>query len=86
MIEWQGRLLIANGIFEACRVVAEASSLLSQVSISPTFYEHFIVKKCFSRLFSTYSLCNFWQSNIGVKATCKMFVKLTEGVNFINIL
>jgi hypothetical protein len=25
----------------------------------------------------TFQLCNFWQNNIGVKAACKMLVKLT---------
>jgi len=28
----------------------------------------------------------FWKKNIGAKAACKMLVKLTKGVNFINIL
>jgi hypothetical protein len=28
----------------------------------------------------------FWQKNISAKAACKMFMKLTTGVNFIYIL
>jgi len=30
--------------------------------------------------------CNFWWKNIGAKAACKMLMKLTTEVNFINIL
>jgi len=42
---------------------------------------------CFAQLFSSYIwLCNFWRKNIGAKAVCKMLMKLTIGVNFINIL
>ncbi len=51
------------------------------------FYQHFTSRffkqKCFVQIFSTYSLSlYFLPKNIGAKAACKMFVKLTKGVNF----
>jgi len=45
------------------------------------------VQKFFLSLFFNYNLAlNFWQKNIGAKAALKMLMKLTTGVNFINIL
>jgi len=63
------------------------SLFLFKESISQIFYTSF-VRKCFSKLFSSYSLALylFWQNNMGAKAARKMLVKLTKGVNFTNIL
>jgi len=55
------------------------------------FHQHFtqkvFVQKYFAQLsLVTFQLCNFWRQNIGAKCTLKMLMKLTIGVNFINIL
>jgi len=57
------------------------------------FHQHFtctlFMQNCLSKLFSTYPtvwLCNCCWKEIGTKAARKMLVKLTQGVNFINIL
>jgi hypothetical protein len=55
------------------------------------FYQHFtcayFIRKCFAQLFLvTFQLCNFWRQNIGVKCRRKKLMKLTSGLNFINIL
>jgi len=60
------------------------------VSISPTFYDHLFIQKCFAHHFSNNSLALyfaiFWQKNIGAKAAREMLVKMTTCVNFINVL
>ncbi len=59
-------------------------------SIWCQFHQHFIciffIQKCFSKFFSSlqFGFLIFWQKNIGKKATRKMLVKLTTGLNFVN--
>ncbi len=51
-----------------------------QVSISPTFYDQLCHTKVFGAAFLNYNLGLYvllWQKNIGVKAACKMMMKLT---------
>jgi len=61
---------------------------LFPVSISPTFYEQLFLTKVFyaASLYLQFGFVFFWLKNIGTKAACKMLVKLTTGVNFINVL
>jgi hypothetical protein len=40
---------------------------------------------CAAFLQLQFGFVTFWQNNIGVKAAHKMLVKLTKGVNFLNI-
>ncbi len=74
------------------RILAKESSevrlpckFVVQVSISPTFYAQLFVQKCFVKLFSNLSLALvfFVQRILAKKATHKMLVNLTPGVNFI---
>jgi len=47
----------------------------------------FFVPKQISKLFSNYiQLCDFWRQNFVQKCVRKLLMKLTAGVNFINIL
>ncbi len=61
--------------------------LKTQVSISPTFYQQlFHTKKyCKAFLYTQFGFVIFWRKNISAKGALKMLVKLTSGVNFINI-
>jgi len=53
----------------------------TQMSISPIFYKHFFVQKCFAKLFSTHILALkfFGWKKIGAKAARKIWLKLTTG-------
>jgi len=66
----------------SCRLI------VAQVSISPIFYEQLFCTEvfCTAFLLIQFGFVIFWQKNVGAKAVCKMLVKLTTGVNFINIL
>jgi len=59
-----------------------------QLSISPPFISSFFVQKCFMQLLYNYSLALqfFCISKLGKKPVCEMSVKLTTGLNFINVL
>jgi len=59
-----------------------------KVSISPTFYERLFHTKGFCEAFLKFQFgfVIFWLKVIGTKAACEMLVKLTSGVNFINVL
>jgi hypothetical protein len=52
------------------------------------FYHHFMSSFlcCATSLHKHFGFIIFWQNYIGTKAAPKMLVKLTAGVNFINIL
>ncbi len=59
--------------------------------VSCQFYQHFsnsfLCKSCFFAFMSLqFGFVIFWHKKIGTKAARKMLVKLTTGVNFINIL
>jgi len=41
---------------------------------------------CAAFLEFQFSFVIFWRKNIGTKVACKMLMKLTTGVNFINML
>jgi len=58
------------------------------VSISLTFYFQLFPTKVLCAAFHSlqFGFEIFWQKNIGAKAAHKMFMKLTIGVNFINVL
>ncbi len=56
---------------------------------NPNFTSAFFIWECFGQLFSNYSLALiiiFLQKNIGTIAGHEMLMKLTAGVNFINVL
>jgi len=58
------------------------------MSISLTFYEQLLGTKMFSSafLYLHFGFVIFWQNNIDSKTACKMLVRLTLGLNFINVL
>ncbi len=62
--------------------------LVIQLSISPTFYKQLYLTNVFCKVFLQlqFGFVVFWQKKSGAKAACKMLMKLTKGVNFINIL
>jgi len=57
------------------------------VSILPAFNKQLFANVfCRAFLWFLFGFLIFWQNEIGEKAAGKLFVKLTTGVNFINIL
>jgi len=61
-------------------VISAKATQMQLVSISPTFYDHLFLWKCFAQL----SLVKIWISNFLAKesrqkAACKLLVKLTIG-------
>jgi hypothetical protein len=66
--------------------MAEAADLFricDQVSISPTFYKRLFCTRCFVQHCSSYVWALLF---IGTKVVRKMLMKLTPGLNFINII
>jgi len=60
---------------------------VEQMPISPTFYKQLFNESVFEAfLYLKFGFKKFWRNNIGAKDARKMLVKLTTGVNFINIL
>jgi hypothetical protein len=60
---------------------------LPLVNFNIILRKHFLYKSA-SHSFSliTVRIFTFWSQNIGAKCECKMLMKLTPGVNFINII
>jgi len=60
----------------------------SLVSISSAFHDQLFCTKVLYAAFLQFQFGfeNFWRKQIFTKSACKMFVKLTLGANFINIL
>jgi hypothetical protein len=58
--------------------------MANKVSIAPTFYEELFCTKLFCKAFMSlqFEFAQFLQKEIGAKAACKKWVKLTKGVNF----
>jgi len=55
-------------------------------SISSTFYVRLFLQNQIAQLsLVTFQLCNFWRQNFVQKRACKTLMKLTPGVNLINV-
>jgi hypothetical protein len=61
------------------------TSILTQVSISPTFYKRLFCTKvfCAAFLYLQFGFEVFCQNNIGTKTAHKMLVKLATGSHFL---
>jgi len=77
--------------FFDCPVFSLSLSFFDQVSISPTFYKQLFHAKvffgyCTAFLHLQFGFVIICQKNIAAKGALKMLAKLTQGVDFINIL
>ncbi len=77
----------ADTFLEYKKTVDDIFFIIDLPSISSTFFvrffrQYFGAKKLQSQ---TFQLCNFWHQNIGKKSSWKMLMKLTPGIDFINV-
>ncbi len=70
-----------------CSFLGKVIDAKAARNISPTFYKHFFEKSVLHRFYVlSVWVCSFLGEVIGAKAARKMLMKLTPGVNFINVL